>query len=111
MKQKNKNAEGRILSIILSVIMVMVVFFGLFGGLVYFSYKWQEKTQEVKDAACKNIMLKEYDSFNSLDVCRDFEGNLHFIEMNCPGYNPNWNNYPDKCYAKKIKVGDVRTVD
>ncbi len=90
------------------VLVLLVIFFitSMTSLFVFQNYANNRKQTTYNDA-CKKIDLKEFDEFNSLDVCRDSEGNLHFVEMDCPGFNEKWGWYPKKCYAKKIKVGEV----
>ena len=56
-------------------------------------------TQSTYDNACKEIGFKEQGEYGSISTCKDYEGNLHYVEFTEYGF------FGVK--AKEISVGGV----
>ncbi len=59
-----------------------------------------------KQEACKEIGFEEYGRWNNEDICKDSDGDYHFIEMECElQVIPLLREI--NCNAKEIKIGKV----
>ncbi len=59
-----------------------------------------------RNNACREIGFEEYDLWNNAKICKDSEGDYHFVELDCEQrYFPILKD--DNCKAKEIKIGEV----
>jgi len=76
-------------------IIIIIVILGT-GILIFLN-------QEEMDNSCKELGFKEFSKWNNQEVCKDYNGNLHFVDYNgkC---------FVMKCKLKEISIGDVRII-
>lgn len=75
----------------------LVVLFIFASPFFYFS----NQQQPSMDTACMAIGHEEWVIKNSFDFCKDREGNLHYVDIECDDW---WKN----CKARLISVGEAR---
>ncbi len=95
-KTKSMNKKGRLFLVILFILLLVMFMFSIIEISV---------TEDIRKDACKELGFKDSDYWNNEPVCKDKEGDLHFVEMDCK--NEFLFFLGASCKAKLIKVGEV----
>ena len=93
MKWNRKGFEN--VDIILIIILIYAI------GSLIFGWSSSSRTE-----ACKKIGLEDQGYWDDEPVCKDIDGNIHFVNMDCK-YNFFPFVFEKDCKANKIKVGEV----
>lgn len=95
------NKKASFFEIILIMIFIIIVII-LIVGLISLTIE-----DRLKNDACKKIRYEKRGSITNIDFCKDKQGNLHFVEIECDYI---FYVYATSCQAKEISVGDVRII-
>ena len=88
---------------IVSCIFIILLLVSVFGYIEIYNNLSQKEGNE----ACEKLGFKGYDFIDGFEFCKDFEGNLYYINLECE-HNLLW---ITSCTAKEISVGDVRVLN
>ena len=90
------------------VVVIILLFLSVVLMFASDSYKDLMRTK-----ACQSMGYEEYDTYNWEDVCKDLEGNIHFVELTEQDFDGSFKiSYmlSREFDIKEISVGDVRVV-